>query len=408
MAERLPSNGSGNGAEEGSFERAFIPLEWINVLPQPRKTFDTEKIKALANNLSAIGFLNLPIVARFTRKGCARFLEFSNIEWRTEFTLGDLSRVKDDNGQAYYVLIAGERRFRAVHYLWDHGCDECVKAHGSRLRSGQCFRKHFGRRGIEVTVGHDINPLSVKWIQFAENTHEAVPSHEEAGAYGRFYRVFQQEAGTTLAQFARNVGRSPDTVRGAIWYCCLPVVIQGMVEEGTLAYGIAIQLARLQERGGLEEQALMRWAQVAISHSMKVPDFKARVDQYLEDQQSGQLAMDVMMGEAALKADFQASVRRAIESRSLQGIYAFFRYFTRVAELFESGVLRRADSPFSVMSTLRMFRKLLLALERVYPHLCTLLPQETRERAPVIIGANRWATDELIRELEEEGDEGED
>ena len=103
--------------KEAYYEELQIPLETINILPQPRKTF--EKIDELANDILEKGLINPLLLARFNRENCEKYLKAINILWKKEIKKAikteNLNRNPDDNH--YYILIAGERRLRAIKHL---------------------------------------------------------------------------------------------------------------------------------------------------------------------------------------------------------------------------------------------------------------------------------------------------
>ena len=71
------------------------------------------------------------------------------------------------------------------------------------------------------------------------------------------FNFLKEKEEVNLAKFARSVGRSEDTIRNALGFVKLPQKIQEYIKDGHLAYGIGIQLARIQKAKGDEEAQQM-------------------------------------------------------------------------------------------------------------------------------------------------------
>ena len=76
----------------------------------------------------------------------------------------------------------------------------------------------------------------------------------------------------------------------------------------------------------------------------------------------------------------QRHFRRVVEANTIKAIWSWIYYFGRVFDLFESELLGKEDSPFSEGSPVKVFRRLLEQLERVTPHMRTLLSQGVYEK----------------------------
>jgi hypothetical protein len=356
------------------FEGSFLPLGSITVLPQPRRTF--ERIEEFAQGLAQNLVLNPPTIARFSREACGQYLAVLNLIWKTSLTIKqDAICVGERGEKVYYTLLAGERRYRALTFLWQEGCEECREQYGKEEK-GACFRRHFKRSRVEVRLAIDITPLSALFLQMAENTHMPVPPHEEAYAYAQLFRLAKEaDEKFSLATFARGVGRSPETIRNALRFCNLPKGIQAAVEKGQIPYGIAIEISRLHQTE-MEEQQLEWWLLRAITENYKVPDFRRVVTQYLLNQRSGQGSLLDILTEEQRRMFEQPHFRQVVEVHTVQAMWAWIYYFGKVFQLFEEGRLGRVDSPFSEDSPVRLFRRLVDRLEQVLPHLKQFLPKK--------------------------------
>jgi len=383
------------------FRTAFVPLHLINVLPQPRRTF--REIPELAESLAHLGFIQLPTVARFdSRERCEEYVRDFNLFWGTRRSVSSpkWECTSEDGREVHYVLIAGERRLRALKRLWSRGCVDCRKAtRGRRLKPGECFSRHFGK-GLEVRLIPNPPVELAMDMQFQENIHNAVPSPEEASAVGRRYLYMKKKKTLrTLAAFARKVGRSPSTVRRMLWYCQLPHPIQKAVIDGRMPYGIAVQLGRLRQFAKLNEGELVDWMRLVTVHNYKVPEFEERVDRFFEDRRSGQLSLENLMTEAAEKLEKLLSVRQPLERHTIWALHAYYHYFKRVYAACEEGLIGKEHSPMSSGSTVRLLRRHLELLEQLLPHLAGLLPRKVLASAPEMIRHADWLTAALEAEL---------
>jgi hypothetical protein len=172
------------------YRSGFLPLGIINVLPQVRKTFDN--IDGLSESLAGEGQINPPLVVRWSVEGVDEYLGIINLAWKTQITKDQLKpTVEEDGEEHYYVLVAGERRYRAASRLVDHPCLDCqhrIESAPKDERVQTCFDTHFPN-GLETRIGDNLPAEEALRIQSAENMHERPPVHEEAAWLERYYRV---------------------------------------------------------------------------------------------------------------------------------------------------------------------------------------------------------------------------
>lgn len=157
---------------------ATISVDGIRANPdQPRQDFDPDRIDALAASIDAVGLLQ-PIVVR---------------------PEGD-----------QYVLVAGERRLRAVRQL-GHATVPAV------IRDDTDAATNLTEALVENLQREDLNPL------------------EEAAAY----RELLEEYGMTHDDVGIRVGKSRSAVTNTVRLLGLPAPIQRLVASGELAAGHA-------------------------------------------------------------------------------------------------------------------------------------------------------------------------
>ena len=163
-----------------------IPVDRVSPNPlQPRRHFDDEGLEALAASIREVGVLQ-PIIVR-------------------------------EAGEDDYVLIAGERRWRASRMA---GFDEVPAIVRDPEEVGT-----LAEALIENLQREDLGPL------------------EEASAYQQLLDDFD----LTHEEVGRRVGRSRTAVTNALRLLQLPAPIQGMLDRGDLSAGHARALLGLED-----------------------------------------------------------------------------------------------------------------------------------------------------------------
>lgn len=218
MAARKSGLGKGLGAlipvdATGEGLRT-IPISQILPNPnQPRTIFDDEALASLASSIAEIGVLQ-PIIVQ---------------------------PAEDDR----FVLIAGERRWRAAHLANLTDIPAIVR--------GAVDEEHsLSEAVIENVQRQDLTPL------------------EEAAAYQQLLDDFEM----THDSVAKRVGKSRSAVTNTIRLLQLPVPIQGMINRGELSAGHGRALLAVEDQGravGLAESAVTEgWSVRQMEEAVKV------------------------------------------------------------------------------------------------------------------------------------------
>jgi len=373
------------GGREARCQIDKIPLSSVNVLPQPRKTF--ENIEELAENIATNGLLNPLIVACFTEEEVESYLKVINEIWGTFIHIKSL--IPDDLGY-YNILIAGERRFRSLNHLWQKGCQKCSEEHGQEF-SGVCFNRHFEDSKVGASLWKNISASKALFFQFSENIHKPVPAAEEAEAYQRlFVLIKRMNAKFTMASFARSVGRSIATISNAVKFCALPDLIQKAakipVKQGGIPYGIALQLSRLQ-RVGESEESMLWWMTKTVITGCNVKKFKKSVTDFLIDKESGQQNFLVLiMTKEQEEAEKKSFIKRTVAKTTIREIWSYIAYFKRVLKLFENGQLGLENSAFSSGSPSRVYKELVDLMDKqLLRHMKQVLSRQDSKQSKKIL-----------------------
>jgi len=177
---------------------AELPVGSIRPNPkQPRQVFDEEELAELVHSIQEVGVLQ-PVVVR---------------------------RVADEDGEARFELIMGERRLRATR---DAGLDR-IPAIVRDTQDDALLRDAL----LENLHRSQLNPL------------------EEAAAYQQLLDDF----GCTHEELASRIGRSRPQISNTLRLLKLPALVQRRVAAGILSAGHARALLGLEDQAGMERLA---------------------------------------------------------------------------------------------------------------------------------------------------------
>lgn len=198
------------------YQEILMRLPLAQIIPnphQPRRRFNEETLRQLAQSISSQGMIQ-PLIVR-----------------------------KSPCQANCYELIAGERRWRAMQY--------------TEIRE------------VEVVV-KEIDDPHVLEIALLENIQrENLTPIEEASCY----RDLLEQHGYTQAELARRVGKDRSTIANLIRLLQLPTAIQNDLEETRLTIGHTrplLALSNLQDQLHIREQILKHnWSVRKTEKSVK-------------------------------------------------------------------------------------------------------------------------------------------
>ncbi len=188
-----------------------VPITQVEANPdQPRKRFDDESLKELADSIRSNGIIQPIIVRR--------------------------------SGDGGYVIIAGERRYRASLLA---GLDK-----------------------IPVMI-KDYEDIKIKEISLIENLQrEDLNPIEEAAAIQELMKAYS----LTQEEIAQKLGKSRPGIANSLRLLNLPIVIREWVIDGKLSAGHARALLSLNN-----EKTQIKIAQKAIDENMSVREVERQV-----------------------------------------------------------------------------------------------------------------------------------
>ena len=364
------------------YEGGYIALDSINVLSQPRQTF--EDIDVLAQDIAIHNVLNPLNVVELNKAQSQKYLNAINSIWETDYKIDDLT--PNHNGdETYYILVAGERRLRAFRYIAQH-YEEFENEFARRL--GQ-------ERRVEVRIMRNFESWEAIEVQASENTHMRVPPDDEAMFYDRLFAARKsKDPELTIAKFARRVGRSADAISTALRFAKLPKDIRKYVKQGDITYGAAVEIQRLREGLNLPDEDLTYWVARASVHK-RVDDFRKIVSATIAERGSDQTVLGIFT-DAQEEDMMRARIRQTAAREFVHGAWGHIRYMDKTRRLLEEGRLRKKDSQYSLRSPLRIFEQHLRQLELIMPFLAELQSEAERKRAQNAIESGRNILSKLI------------
>ncbi|PIE89299.1 MAG: hypothetical protein CR997_11815 [Acidobacteria bacterium] len=206
-------------AEDDKHKVLNIDMDLIKPNPhQPRKTFETEKLKELADSIRENGIIQ-PIVVTKDKKG--------------------------------YLLIAGERRWRA-----------------SQLA---------GYEKIPAVIKNASEEEAMSWALIENIQRQNLNPIEEAMAY----KNLMEQQDMTQEKMAKKLGKGRANIANTLRLLRLPSDIQSMIQQRKISFGhakalitvdsarVAISLAREVEAKGLSVRALEKKVQMFKEQSKK-------------------------------------------------------------------------------------------------------------------------------------------
>ncbi len=317
-----------------------LPLTTISALKQMRATFSLASIEELAASLLSVGQLNYGIVVALLYEEALKYVGTINKTWGTSFTLEKFQPVHvDEKGQDYYFfIIAGERRYRACKH--------------AKLPTYYC-QLRFGMNFSDAVA-----------LQVQENLHEQVKQEEAAALFALLWRTQKGEnSALTLQQFARKLGKTPETIRRSVRYMSLPVEVQALVLPNTqiqskgVSYGILCELARLQEARvtyatAYDKNELIRLAYILVNNYKTIKAVSHYISQQIAQMEQGN--QDGLDGFELCLQDIVIETKKQVATGLEETLRTGEQQLVRVAAFHSSPVIGKITSSAAVTAVGRV------------------------------------------------------
>ncbi len=246
---RLATGSMSDNVQDQVAEMRRIPLSRIAPDPnQPRKVFDPEKLEALKNSIAAVGILQPPLVRA------------------------------DPERPSYWLIVAGERRYRSVIELgWTEIDVVCASGESPALAL------------IENLQRVDLNP-----IEESDGIRDILHVH-----------------GMQQQELAKAIGRSPTEISRAIGLGRLhPRIKEDVASAPSVSKGVLIELSTLDS-----ETQLKLWLGASEAKPLTVPAIRALKTKEDEGEGEAEEADQVEAGDTAGAKPLRARGWRSMEER---------------------------------------------------------------------------------------------
>lgn len=360
----------------------YTELRWGDFAPltQIRKFFPD--IPELAEDIARRGILNAQTVYVFPRATAQRYMDALALMWGVSQDISVLPERLLDGEPVSYILIAGERRYRALAYLWERGCTHCRGTYGAEAR-GVCFTRHFPEERITVNLKVGFTPYEALTDQFAENTYHRPRPDEEAVGFRVFYELMRvREPELTVSEFSRRVGHHETRVRAALRYTHLPEFIQAAVATGSIPYTSALALERYHHVRQ-DETELRYWLTRAIAESEMSSQ---RLANLLKDDIKAWRSSQMGLFGNALAVMQEKKIRRVFDRNIARALDRIIGFIMAGISAERSGRVGKDDSPFAMGSVVRNVIRIYRLLDVFVPAIQQAMARREKEEIDAIRG----------------------
>lgn len=233
-------------------------------------------------------------------------------------------------------------------------------------------------------------------IQLLENLYVAPPKHEEIAAMWRFWR-FEKASNPlmTVNEFARQIGRRPEVVRGMLRFCSLPESVQAMnhpdTKGGKASYSLLEQVARRAEAFAaygkpMSELEVIHLANFLVGKRVKVNDYARQVTEeiaHLHNEQ-GDLFADMLREPIGKRV-----IRKVVATEIVHAIIQDIQYLATVNSLMHSGAFGGISpyaeglqldtkARYSPDSPAKIVLRFVKALKGIVPDLTEMLRRDSK------------------------------
>lgn len=362
--------------------RVSVPPEAISVLTQVRRTISVGE--DLLPSILEHGQQTAGVVAALCEEEARLYVKEINEIYSTNHVFDSLAPVDLDGERVYLILVAGHRRHATV----------CMINEMQRRGEISCTGTYRGLYRAELRFG--LNAKEAIALQFNENRHCSVPSHEEARAAWDYYRWLKREnPALGIAAFGQMIGRHADWVRNAVRFCLLPHSIQNYVDghngKTKMPYRILVELARLAEGyesitgEALTEDDHHRWIKRALTERLDATKFGRLVSEYLQAKREDVAGQLSLFGSAATYEETR-SLRQVVARNLVPDLWKIIEYMRLLIRLQKIGgfgtetcIGPMADhGRYSPGSPVRLLAQIIELIQEIAPLLAEVAARERR------------------------------
>lgn len=353
MNKEKPSDGTRKPAQR-RYVDTWVPIGSINILRQVRASIRPERVAQLHEGIRQDGLFQRPFVRCFKPKEATEYLRLLKEIWGVEYSLDELHCVESDSNTVYPILVYGFQRLEALQR-------QAATLNGNLPDH---FRRKGGQLELRVTTCDTLEPLNAIGLMVRENTYNAPPAADVAFTVQGYAALRERNDGKApnVAQLSRELGLTPEAVRGAQRFFLLPATMRDAVRNGELDYPYAVQLARLVE-AKLPAETVRAWWQLVTTQQHTLAALRRKVTACISDEEKrkasiaagGDGALDLATMMSAAQTQVAASIARTtrdVDTRrlagahlttALTGLRAIFGYLSRTQQpLTRSPLLTRS------------------------------------------------------------------
>ncbi len=387
----------------------YLDLKYFNVLPQTRTDFFEGEAEVLKGSLIRHGLKGNLIVAKLDTQHLRVYVdEFAQFVGQKVVDDESFKRVRENRKNWHYVIIAGERRTKALESMTKKEREKALRDSGGK---------------VLCLVHENISAKEACFLQVTENTQAPVSPDREAFVYQNLFHAETIASGRpTIKDFAEQVCRTTDKISASLVFSMLPWTIQEAVrtriidpktkretKKRQFPYSHAVLLARFQERtkycikrdckhqitlGELSadeymEKRLSDLDQELIDHMAHIIKNKMNLtsaETYLKhelvkvdgSQQAFEFTLDLIPDRIAK----QAQTIRTLSSELTAALQTSKVYLQQLEWLYGQAQLNvEIVSPFLNLQNLEGFRVIVEMLDLLRPHLVKLVRLEEEKQA---------------------------
>lgn len=368
---------------QSSWVTTHIPLDLVLRFPQVRETFDKAALQELADDFAVHGVIQPSIIFRLNERDFLRYVQITERISKKTLTTNTMPFEQTASGKYFYVLIAGERRFRAHQLLWEEGCTDCKEEAmrtQKKLKAGDCYKKHkhvLCFKKVKVNIGINQNIEQAKSVQFRENLYVKPPVEEEALSLRNYYEYLKEvDSRLSISVFAKKVGFSIEKVKKAIWFCDLPSKIKAAVKNKYVSYGNALELYRILQVQSIDHETRLRIVDAETDYLLMNPRvntemYRKRVKGIVE---SFQMPSLFDLNSLIMK---KKAKRKVVAENSIKALMLYSSYVERIQTLNQEGVIGKGKL-FSEQSPKKWVKKIISSVKTLTPEIAPLQPSQNQ------------------------------